>query len=134
MGIVTIAEWYEEGKEAFGHVEIVETRMSLREVDQLLVELREVYREMAWHMAQWLIASATSLNKNHIFSKANYEKDRACKALCGKKPHTQYNEPAWSGPVPLSSDPGIFHTCQSCRALWEKQQGESEGEMHKSST
>lgn len=122
MGTVKIAEWYEEGEEAFGHVEIIETRMSLDEVGRLIGELREVYSEMNWHMAKWLIAGAIGLNKNHIFSKADYEKNKACKALCGKKPHTRCDEPEWSGIGTLSSDPGTFHTCQSCRASWKKQQ------------
>jgi hypothetical protein len=101
--------------------------MSLHEVGELIGTLREVYREMDWYMAKWLFASAIDLKKNHIFSKADYEKDKACKALCGKRPHTQYVEPAWSGVVALSQDPGTFSACQSCRALWRKQQEKSEG-------
>jgi hypothetical protein len=127
MGLVRIAEWYEEGDRAFGHVEIVETRLSLVEVGQLIHELREVYSEMNWHMAEWLYAAASGLTKNHIFSKADYEQDRGCRALCGKKPHDQYLEPVWSGASPLPGDPGTFATCQSCRALWIKRQERTKG-------
>ena len=119
MAVRTI-EWDEHDGRPFAHIELIEMGLSVNQLTSLISDLREVQGEMIWYAAKWLQVSATSANKAHLLRKADYERDKQHKTLCGKLPNGAWNE-HWKV-EPILDGPGSLYVCQVCHKLYQKAQ------------